>query len=77
MSLAEPSLLVAEGGPSRFHRSCLPLLPLCSPDGEGPFGPGLRTSFGLVRVAPLALLLGSSALRSGAITRLPRYYGLC
>ncbi len=32
---------------------------------------------GVVSVAPLALLLGPSALRSSGVTRLPRYYGLC
>ena len=52
--------------------------PFRSPTGEGPCGPGLReTGWALVSVAPLALLLGPSALRSSGVTRLPRYYGLC
>ena len=65
-------------GPPRFHRFCLRLLPVSFPQrGRTSRSRTPGNLLHVVPVAPLALLGGPSALRSGGVTRLLRYYGFC
>ena len=65
-------------GPPRFHRFCLRLLPVSFPQRGRTLRPGTPGNLlHAVPVAPLALLLGPSALCSSGVSRLLGYYGFC
>ena len=76
-SLAARGLATAGRGSPRLHRFCLGLLPcLVTPAGEDLPVRDCGSSIGSAKVAPLALLLGPSALRLDRISR-PSHYGFC